>query len=143
MNKLHIYTDGGARNNPGPAALGIVILDENKKIIKTYKKFLGKKTNNQAEYNAVITALRISKNIKPSPKEISFFLDSELVCRQINRQYKIKNPELKILNKKIKEIEAKLNDKHISLTFHNVPRENIHLQEADALVNEALDEHKN
>lgn len=137
--KLSIYTDGGARGNPGPAAIGIIILDENKKIIKKHKKFLGKKTNNQAEYSAVIKALELIKKtkIKPSPKEISFFLDSELVCKQINGEYKIKNPELKVLNEKVNKLISSIKSKII---FHNVPRENENIQKADALVNEALDE---
>jgi ribonuclease HI len=139
MNKLSIYTDGGSRGNPGPAAIGVIILDEDKKIVKKYKRFLGKATNNYAEYNAVITALRIIKNIKPSPTRVSFFLDSELVCKQINREYRIKSMDMKVLNDKVNTLIASIKTK---ITFHNVPRENEHIEEADALVNEALDAHK-
>jgi ribonuclease HI len=133
--KLFVYTDGGARGNPGPAAIGVVILDENKKIIKKYKKCLGKATNNQAEYNAVIAALKIVKSLEA--KEVSFFLDSELVCKQINGEYSINNENLKILNEKVNELISSIQS---TITFCNVPRDNEHIQEADALVNEALDE---
>ena len=134
-DRLFVYTDGGARGNPGPAAIGVIILDENKEVIKKHKAFLGKATNNQAEYNAVIHALKFVKSFKA--KQISFFLDSELVCRQIKGEYNINNPELKLLNGKVHELIASLK---IPVSFYNVPRENEHIQQADALVNEALDE---
>ncbi|MCX6741793.1 MAG: ribonuclease HI family protein [Candidatus Pacearchaeota archaeon] len=137
-DRLFVYTDGGARGNPGPAAIGVIILDENKEVIKKHKAFLGKATNNQAEYNAVIHALRFVKSLKA--KQISFFLDSELVCRQIKGEYNINNPELKILNGKVHELIAGLK---IPVSFYNVPRENEYIQQADALVNEALDEQEN
>lgn len=136
MSKLSVYTDGGARGNPGPAAIGIVFLDEKNNVVKTSKTFLGKKTNNQAEYNAVIKALKLVEKIKPKPKELAFFLDSELVCRQITGEYKIKNADLKVLNKKTRDLIEKTKAK---ITFKNVSRENPFIQKADELVNECLD----
>ncbi len=135
MEKLLIYTDGGARGNPGPAALGIVFHDEKEHIIAEHKKFLGKKTNNQAEYLAIIEALKRAK--KHCGEELIFFLDSELVCRQINGEYKVKNKDLQVLLKQVKALEKK----YKKVIYKNVPRENIHIQEADALVNDVLDGH--
>jgi ribonuclease HI len=133
--ELSIYTDGGARGNPGPAAIGIVFYNEKKHLVARHKKYLGPKTNNQAEYLAVIEALRIAK--KHCVEELIFHLDSELVCRQLTGEYKIKNPELKKLHAKAKALE----NSYSKVTYKNVPRENPHIQEADALVNETLDAH--
>ena len=79
MKKLIIFTDGGARNNPGPAGIGIVIMDENKKIVKTHKEYIGEKTNNEAEYGALIKALEL---VEGKAEKLEFFLDSQLVINQ-------------------------------------------------------------
>ena len=92
-HKLVIYTDGGARGNPGPAGCGAVIFDENgKSILATHKKYLGEQTNNFAEYSAVVLALEEAK--KFGAEELQLFLDSELVVKQLNGEYKIKNQDL-------------------------------------------------
>jgi len=92
MNKMVIYTDGGARNNPGPAAIGVVIGE------KEYSKFLGQATNNEAEYQAVIFALKKVKQLigkgKSKSTEIEIKSDSELLISQLNGQYKIKEKNL-------------------------------------------------
>ncbi|OIO64920.1 hypothetical protein AUJ30_01920 [Candidatus Wolfebacteria bacterium CG1_02_39_135] len=92
MNKMVIYTDGGARNNPGPAAIGVVIGE------KEYSKFLGQATNNEAEYQAVIFALKKVKQLigkgKSKSAEIEIKSDSELLISQLNGQYKIKEKNL-------------------------------------------------
>ncbi|MFA5129267.1 MAG: ribonuclease HI family protein, partial [Patescibacteria group bacterium] len=90
MDKLTIFTDGGARGNPGPGGIGAVIYDENKKKIAEISEFLGHSTNNQAEYKAVIAAMKKAKELKAEILE--FFLDSELVVKQLKREYKVKNP---------------------------------------------------
>ena len=129
--KLIIYTDGGARGNPGPAAAGFVVYDENKKVIEKDGKFLGETTNNQAEYQAVILALQRAKDL--GAKEIDFFLDSELVTKQLKREYKVKNAGLAPLFLKIWNLSIGFR----KITYTHVPRERN--KEADAVVNEILD----
>src|SRR3990167_6480034 len=96
--KIITYTDGGARGNPGPAALGVVISDEKGRVIKEYGEKLGVKTNNEAEYMAVIFALKKMKALfgkeKIKKMEINFKMDSEFVVRQLNGDYKIEEERL-------------------------------------------------
>jgi len=87
--KLKIYTDGGARGNPGPAAFGVVIEDKDGKIVGKFSKYLGETTNNQAEYQAIHFALEKAKEMGAS--EVELFSDSELIVNQLNQDYKIKN----------------------------------------------------
>ncbi len=129
--KLIIYTDGGARGNPGPAGIGVVISDGHK-IIRQIAEYIGETTNNQAEYKAVIRALAESKNLRAD--ELEFYLDSELVVRQLNREYKVKNKELAPLFMKVYNLSQGFK----KVTFKHVIRERN--QAADALVNKALDE---
>ena len=129
---LVIYTDGGARGNPGPAGCGAVIFDENgKSILATHKKYLGEQTNNFAEYSAVVLALEEAK--KFGAEELQLFLDSELVVKQLNGEYKIKNQDLGKLFIKIHNL--KQNFKKVS--FSHVRREQNKL--ADKLANQAID----
>lgn len=90
MSKLIIHTDGGARGNPGPAGIGVVI----KKGVEThgFKKYIGETTNNQAEYRAVILALEKAKEL--GGEDLEFYLDSELVVKQLNREYRVKDADL-------------------------------------------------
>lgn len=125
-----IYTDGGARGNPGPAGVGVVIRVGEKNY--RFKEFIGHATNNQAEYRAVLLALEEAKKL--GLKELQFFLDSELVVRQLNQEYKIKDVELGKLFVKIWNLRPVFR----KISFRHVPREQNH--EADRLVNEAIDE---
>lgn len=133
---LRIFTDGGARGNPGPAASAFAIFSGEKLIYKNYK-FLGTATNNVAEYNAVLLAYNYlfdNKN-KYFGNNLNFFLDSELVVNQLSGNYKIKKEELIKLASIIKSLEKELNFKKIIYTF--VRREkNIF---ADKLVNICID----
>ena len=133
MDRLDIYTDGGARGNPGPAAIGIVFYSNNA-IVKKYAAFIGAATNNQAEYTALAKALAEAKKITNG--EIKCFLDSELVVRQLNGKYKVKDKKLLPLYEKI--IEA--SHDFLSVSFHHITREKNCL--ADELVNRALDNRK-
>lgn len=90
--KLTTYTDGGARGNPGPAAAGIIIKDATGKTIAGYGEYLGRQTNNYAEYSALISALK--KSAELGATEVECVLDSELVTKQMKRQYKVKEPTL-------------------------------------------------
>lgn len=132
--KLIIHTDGGARGNPGPAGIGAVVCDEEKNVIAEISRYIGETTNNQAEYRALLAGIEKAKEI--GAEELSFYLDSELVVKQLNREYKVKNPELAPLFVKIwnKTLEFK------KVTFHHIRRELN--KEADRLANEAMDRKK-
>lgn len=131
MKKIIINTDGGARNNPGPAGIGIVISDETGKVLETHKEYIGEATNNVAEYRALITGLKRAKKFEP--EEVEVRLDSELVKRQATGEYKTKDKTMKELLAQVRELTF---FKHVSFT--HVRREKNKL--ADKLVNEALDE---
>jgi len=131
---LIINSDGGARGNPGPAAIGIVIFDDKRNIIKKYKEKIGNATNNVAEYSALIKCLELAKEF--SLNEISIYLDSELVTRQMNGIYSVKQEHLKKLFLIAKDLEKS----YKKVIYKNVPREDYYQKMADKLVNEALDE---
>ncbi len=133
MSKITIFTDGGARGNPGPAAAGIVIR-EGEKILLEFGTYLGEKqTNNFAEYQAVILALEALKREGYAGRDIAFKMDSKLVVEQVSGNWKIKEPSLKPLVAKIRELLVDF-PQH---SFTHIPRaENA---EADAQVNIALD----
>jgi|SRR5581483_597271 len=130
--KLTIFTDGGARGNPGPAGIGVVIHDEAGKVIKQLKQYIGEATNNTAEYKALILALREAAALKADDLQIN--MDSELIVRQMQGVYKIKEPNLKILAQEV----IILRNQFKSVTFTHVPREQN--KAADKLVNQAIDE---
>ena len=129
--KAKLFTDGGARGNPGPAGIGAWIEGD---VPGQVSKYIGKATNNVAEYQAIIASLEEAKRL--GAEEIDSFMDSELACRQLQGRYKVKQPHLKVLVEKVKVLEAAFK----KITYTHVPRENERIQMADALVNEALDE---
>lgn len=129
--KLIINTDGGARGNPGPAGAGVVIRDEKNEIIGQHKKYLGEQTNNVAEYQALILAL--VESVKLGAESLKINMDSELIVRQMQGRYKIKEPTLKVLAQEV----FKLMQKFKNVEFNHVFRESN--KEADKLVNEAID----
>ena len=137
MEKIIIYTDGGSRGNPGPAGMGVVIANEKGKMMKEYSGFLGVKTNNEAEYEAVIFGLKKIKALLGKEKikntEIEFRLDSELVSRQLEGFYKIENEKLAPLFLKIWNLKMDFG----KIYFKHIPREQN--READRLANEAMD----
>ncbi len=102
IDELFIYTDGAAQGNPGEAGAGIVFTDAQGRIIKEEKYFLGKATNNAAEYKALILALEKARKFKP--KQIKIFMDSELVVRQLQGEYKVRNLGLKTLNAEVRHL---------------------------------------
>ena len=130
-NILTIFTDGAARGNPGPAAIGAVINDEKGNLVASISRRLGVTTNNQAEYRAIIAALEKSVNL--GARQVTLFSDSELVVKQINGQYKIKQAALRILYHNIVRLIGKLE----SFKIICIPRERN--AAADALANKALD----
>jgi ribonuclease HI len=130
-DKLVIYTDGAARGNPGPAAIGVDIRDESGKTVAGISRRLGITTNNQAEYRAVIAGLE--KAISLGARRITIKSDSELVVKQLNGQYKVKNAALRPLYQEIVKLFGTLE----SVSIINIPREQN--SAADALANKALD----
>ena len=132
MEKLLLYTDGGSRNNPGPAATGFLIKTEGGRTLKQGGKFLGRATNNEAEYYALIEGLREARKFNPS--HLTCFLDSSLVVNQLTGRFKIKEARLRQLIFKIKTLEKEFG----SIQYGYIPREKN--QEADAIVNRTLDE---
>ena len=136
-NKVIVYTDGGSRGNPGPAALGVVIKNEKGETLKSYGEALGTKTNNEAEYSAVVFALKKLKQLfgkeKTKNMTVEMRMDSELVCRQLAGEYKIEEERLFPLFIEMWNLKMDFG----AVSFHHVPREKN--READRMVNEALD----
>jgi len=132
--RLMVFSDGGARGNPGPAAAAFIVLSENGQVLAANSRYLGLRTNNQAEYEALIAALQFAATV--NAEEVICHLDSELVTKQLTGEYTVKNSELRQLWRKIQE----LNRCFKNIRFISVPRTNIQIQKADTLVNEILDE---
>ncbi len=132
MTTIHTYTDGGARGNPGPAAIGVVLKNQGGDILATHKEYLGEATNNQAEYRALIKALEMAK--EAGADEVVCYLDSELVVKQLKREYKVKNENIAQLF----VLAWNLSTGFRKVSFTHIRRE--YNKEADALVNESLDE---
>ena len=128
--KIIIYTDGGSRGNPGPAAAAFVIMDENNNQLHASAFFLGHKTNNVAEYTALIKALEAAKQI--NAKKITVFSDSELVVKQVKGLYKVKNVNLKPLFRQTLDLLATFERREVQY----ISREKN--KKADMLVNQAL-----
>lgn len=133
MKKIIINTDGGARGNPGPAGIGLVISDEQGNILYRLGEYIGETTNNQAEYRALLKALEEAKKLGYSEDDLECRLDSELVVKQLNGQYKVKNEGIKPLFLQIHNLRSAFH----SVSFKHIRREKN--KEADRLVNEALD----
>lgn len=129
--KLTIFTDGGARGNPGPAAAGIVVKNETGKILAAYGEYLGEQTNNYAEYSALISGLKKAKELGAT--EVDCILDSELVTKQMKQEYRVREATLQKLFVQAYNASAAFK----KTTYRHVLRH--HNKEADRLVNEILD----
>ncbi len=136
MSNLTIFTDGGARGNPGPAAIGFQILDSDNKALAEIGSYLGVATNNEAEYQAIIASLEWLLEHQPSMTitKITWKLDSMLVVEQLSRHWKIKEPRLRDLAQKAWGLLEKLG---VTYSLGHVPR--AQNKRADELVNQALD----
>jgi len=131
--ELIIFTDGGALNNPGPAASAFVVYQDNK-IVHQDSLALGSATNNFAEYTAVVKAFEwLIKNKPVETEKINFFSDSNLMVNQLNGLFKIKNSAIREFVLKIRSLEQELN---LPVTYQYIPREKNTL--ADSLVKKAL-----
>ena len=129
--KVIIHADGAARGNPGPAAIGATIKDEQGKLSAHISQRIGKTTNNQAEYRAIIAALE--KAVSLGATHVELKSDSELVVKQLNGKYRVKKAELKPLYQQVKHLQNSLEN----CTINHIPREQN--AEADSLANMALD----
>ena len=127
-----IYIDGASRGNPGSSAVGVVIIDAkgNKRKIK---KYLGIHTNNQAEYHALITALAFAKKLRKT--HLTIFTDSQLLANQVNRLWKVRDPDIKALYQEAISLIASFK----KVKLNHIPRDLN--KEADRLANEALDDY--
>jgi ribonuclease HI len=139
MDQLIIYTDGGARGNPGIAGAGAVLQTVGGEVLKKVSQPLGHTTNNEAEYRGVLLGLETAKKLfgkeKLASTQVEIRLDSELVCRQLSGQYQIKEASLfpwfiKVWNLRVTDFPK--------LTFKHIPREQNAI--ADGLANEAMDQ---
>lgn len=140
--KIRIFTDGGSRGNPGPAALGVYIENERGEVLFELGKALGVTTNNVAEYSAVSAAfdwLLANSDAVSKVDKVEFYMDSQLVVYQLGGLYKIKNEALKQIFYAIREKEQRLSARsNKSVSYTHVPRERN--TQADRMVNKALDE---
>jgi len=129
--KVKIYADGGSRGNPGPAACGVVIFDEQRKVLAEIRKYLGDTTNNQAEYAGLIFGLE--KAAELGATEVEIFLDSKLAVEQVLGNWKVKEPSLKPAVLRAQQLLSQFSQKNLKHVRREFNRD------ADALVNEVLD----
>lgn len=131
--KLKVYSDGASRGNPGPSAIAFMILTEDGRILKRSSKYVGVRTNNQAEYEALISALKSASKL--SSREVVCYMDSELVVKHLNGEYQVKNSKLKTLWQKVNELKQRFQ----KVSFMYVPRTDSYIQKVDWLANQTLD----
>ena len=134
--RFSIHADGGARGNPGPAGAGAIVRDGAGKVVAEISEYLGKTTNNVAEYTAILRglgALEAHLGEKAKRASVHVSMDSELVVRQMKGEYRIKHPNLVPLSQKVKMLVMKF----LSVSFSHIPREKN--ADADALANAAMD----
>ena len=127
---INIYTDGAARGNPGPGGIGVLLCDQNDKVLEEAKEYIGTATNNVAEYKALLHGLELAK--KYLPCSVQVHLDSELVCKQMLGLYRVKDGNLMKLFEEAKNIAAGFE----KVDFKYIPREQN--KSADRLANQAI-----
>ena len=131
---IRIFSDGASRGNPGPSAIAFIFLSVDDRPLKRYSRFIGTGTNNQAEYKALIRALEDASDLTDG--NITSYLDSELVVKQLNGEYRVRNLVLRGLWLEVERIKERFR----TVSFQHVPRTNTHIREVDKMVNETLDE---
>lgn len=136
MSIVKTFSDGGARGNPGPAAIGVVLIDEKDQVVYETAQCIGETTNNKAEYNAMILALTSAK--ERGATELVCHADSELIVYQLQGRYRIKDLTLKALAEKVQSLASGFS----KVTFRQVPREHPMISRADKLLNQALNKAK-
>ena len=131
--KLRVYTDGGSRGNPGPSAYAVIVTDDKGQVLKEYARYIGRETNNVAEYRGAIAGLREARTM--GADEVEMVMDSELVVRHVNGQYSCKASNLIPLLQEVRQLMADFR----KATFQHVRRENPLVSRADSLLNQELD----
>lgn len=131
--KYRLYSDGASRGNPGPSAIAFLVLNENDNILTKRSERVGVKTNNQAEYEALISALEYVSHL--DGQDLSCYLDSELVVKQLNGEYRVHNPRLRQLWLRVQELKNNFQ----TITFEHVSRTDRRIVEVDRAANRALD----
>ena len=135
---VYVYTDGASRSNPGKSASGYLVLDSDDNILLQKSFYNGIKTNNIAEYLAIIAALESVAHEYGYETELNLYSDSKLAINQLKGEYKVKNPELKKLNTEAVSTLKKFSQYNL----FNVPREHQHISEVDAELNVLLDKYE-
>lgn len=135
---VYVYTDGASRSNPGKSASGYLVLDSDDNILLQKSFYNGIKTNNIAEYLAIIAALEFVAHEYGYETELNLYSDSKLAINQLKGEYKVKNPELKKLNTEAVSTLKKFSQYNL----FNVPREHQHISEVDAELNVLLDKYE-
>ena len=131
IKRVVVFTDGASRGNPGPAAIGAIIKDEQGKLIASISQPIGRATNNQAEYRAIIAAME--EAVRLGVEQVDMRSDSELVVEQINGRYRVKNVALRPLYLKAKQLQSQFK----GFTITHIPR--LQNKEADMLAGNALE----
>lgn len=132
MMRLTVYSDGGSRGNPGHSAYAIVVTQDGR-ILHEHSEYLGINTNNYAEYRGLIAG--IVKAIELGADDVEFVMDSELVIKQMNGEYKVKSPNIMELHRDAKALSSQIP----KVTFTHVRRSNEFVSRADALLNHQMD----
>ena len=130
IDKVCIYCDGASRGNPGPAAIGVIVKDESGRLLTSVSRRIGLRTNNQAEYQAVIAGLEAAQRL--GARQVALFCDSELVAKQLKGEYRVKNRALKPLHQLVLGLAGRLEAFSVSY----IPRHRN--EEADDLANKAF-----
>ena len=130
---LRVYSDGASRGNPGPSAIAFLIVGEDGKILKRHSECVGVRTNNQVEYDALISALEFASALRG--QEVVCCMDSELVVKQLNGEYRVRSRKLEFLWLKVYELKEKFQ----KISFIHVPRTDTYIQLVDRLANQTLD----
>lgn len=131
LRKLVIYADGAARGNPGPAGVGVVIADGQGEVLRRLSAYIGRATNNVAEYRALLLALQEAAKLQA--EEIEIRLDSELVKRQLKSEYKVRSRRLRPLHKRVQALLSSYD----RVSIVHIPRQGN--KEADKLANRAIE----
>ena len=136
MTNLKIYSDGACRGNPGPSAIAFTIFDQEGKLLKEHSEYVGIGTNNQAEYLALISALQSANSLGT---ELVCYLDSELIVKQMNGEYKVSDPKLRTLWSQAISLKENVQ----KVIFIHVPRTEKGIERTDQLANQELDKIRN
>jgi len=133
INHVNLFTDGGCRGNPGPGAIGVILCSHENNVLHRFSECIGQTTNNRAEYNAIIRGLELCA--KYTRRKVTCYSDSELVVKQLNGVFRLKNDALRKLFLEVERLKAMFDD----VTFQHTRKNNQRVKEADKLLNQAFE----